>query len=40
MQPAFKINPANFGIPQRDGGWIYAVRTGDIVKVGKAAFEQ
>ena len=40
MQAAFKVNPAHFGIPLRDAGWIYAVRTGDIVKGGKTTDPQ
>lgn len=32
---SFRPNPLNFGIPRNDGGWIYAVRWADTVKVGK-----
>ncbi|MEH2475947.1 hypothetical protein V1281_002880 [Nitrobacteraceae bacterium AZCC 2161] len=35
-QPSsFKVDPSHFGVRRDDGGWIYAVRTGQYVKVGK-----
>lgn len=34
-QVGYTLDPSHFGIPRRDGGWIYAVRAGDFVKVGK-----
>jgi hypothetical protein len=34
-QRGYTLPPSYFGIPQRDGGWIYAVRSGEFVKVGK-----
>jgi hypothetical protein len=34
-QGGYTLDPSHFGIPRRDGGWIYAVRSGDFVKVGK-----
>jgi hypothetical protein len=35
QQLRYTLEPSNFGIPRNDGGWIYAVRTGGFVKVGK-----
>jgi hypothetical protein len=29
------VNPAHFGVPRLDPGWVYAVRTGNLVKLGK-----
>lgn len=34
-QRRYTLDPSHFGIPRRDGGWVYAVRSGDSVKVGK-----
>lgn len=33
----FRVDSACFGVPRLDEGWIYAVRTGNLVKVGKTA---
>jgi hypothetical protein len=35
QRPGYSLNPLQIRIPQRDRGWIYAVRWGDTVKVGK-----
>jgi hypothetical protein len=35
QQSSFKLDLAHFGVPRQDAGWIYAVRTGNLVKVGK-----
>lgn len=35
-----RVNPAYFGVPRLDPGWIYAVRTGNLVKVGKTTDPQ
>jgi hypothetical protein len=35
QQLRYTLEPSNFGIPRNDGGWVYAVRTGGFVKVGK-----
>jgi hypothetical protein len=34
-QRGYTLDLSHFGIPRRDSGWIYSVRTGDFVKVGK-----
>ena len=31
------VDPACFGIPKNDAGFIYAVKTGNLVKIGKTA---
>ncbi|HEX4411923.1 MAG TPA: GIY-YIG nuclease family protein [Xanthobacteraceae bacterium] len=35
-----QIIPEHFGVPRVDPGWIYAVRTGNLVKVGKTTDPQ
>jgi hypothetical protein len=35
QETRFRVNPVHFGVPCLDPGWIYAVRTGNLVKVGK-----
>jgi hypothetical protein len=39
-QRGYTLPPSHWGIPQRDGGWIYAVRSGEFVKVGKTTDPQ
>lgn len=34
-QCGYTLPPSHWGIPQRDSGWIYAVRSGEFLKVGK-----
>jgi hypothetical protein len=34
------VSPERFGVPRLDPGWIYAVRTGNLVKVGKTTDPQ
>jgi hypothetical protein len=35
QQLGYNLDPSRFGIPRHDGGWVYAVRWGHTVKVGR-----